>query len=64
MIEIKLRTVHQKGVVPAYAEAFVGWAVNTPVTEDEYKRFAEELDKAKETARQIYLQTKGIKEEA
>ena len=62
MIEIRLRTVHQKGVVPDYAEAFGEWAVNTPVTKDEYERFVEELDKAKKMAEQIYLKSNGLKE--
>ena len=66
MIEIRLRTVHQKGVIPDYSEAFGEWAVNTPVTSDEYERFCEELDKAKKMARQIYRTTNGFesKEEA
>ena len=62
MIEIRLRTVHQKGVVPDYAEAFGEWAVNTPVTKDEYERFVEELDKAKKMAEQIYLKSNELKE--
>lgn len=60
MIEVRLRTVHQKGVVPDYAEAFGEWAINTPVTKDEYERFAEELDKAKEMGKQIYLKSNGL----
>ena len=68
MIEVRLRTVHQKGVVPDYAEAFGEWMVNTPVTKDEYERFVEELDKAKKMAEQIYLKSNGFenltKEEA
>lgn len=62
MIEVRLRTVHQKGAVPDYAEAFGEWSVNTPVTKDEYEWFAKELDKAKKVAEQIYLTTNGIKE--
>ena len=62
MIEVRLRTVHQKGVVPDYAEAFGEWMVNTPVTKEEYDRFEEELERAKLTAKQIYLTTNGIKE--
>ena len=63
MIGIELRTEHKEGISPAYAEAYGQWTVNTPVTKDELERFVEEMDKAKETARQIYLQTNGIKEE-
>lgn len=62
MIEVRLRTVHQKGAVPDYAEAFGEWMVNTPVTKEEYERFEEELERAKLTAKQIYLTTNGIKE--
>ena len=65
MIEVRLRTVHQEGAVPDYAEAFGEWMVNTPVTKDEYGRFVKELDKAKKVAEQIYLQSNGlIQEEA
>ena len=45
---------------PAYAEAYGRWVVNTPITEDEYRRFVEEMDKAKEIAKSLYLQTNGL----
>ena len=68
MIEVRLRTVHQKVVVPDYADAFGEWMFNTPVTKDEYERFVKELDKAKKMAEQIYLKSNGFenltKEEA
>ena len=60
MIFLKLRTVQQEDVSPTYAEAYGQWAVDTPVTKDEYERFVEELDKAKEVAEQIYLKSNGI----
>ena len=60
MIEIRLRTVHQKGIVPDHAEAFGEWAITTPVTKDEYEKFVEEMDKAKKMARQIYLKSNGL----
>lgn len=63
MIGIELRVEQKEGISPAYAEAYGQWTVNTPVTKDELERFAAELDKAKITARQIYLTTNGIKED-
>ena len=63
MIGIELRVEQEEGISPAYAEAYGQWTVNTPVTNEEYERFIKELDKAKNRARQIYLQTNGIKEE-
>ena len=60
MIFLELRAVQQDDVSPTYAEAYGRWAVNTPVTKDEYERFVEELDKAKEVAEQIYLKSNGI----
>ena len=63
MIVLRLRAVHQEGVVPALAEAFGEWMVNTPVTKDEYERFVEELDKAKDVAEQIYLKSNGLIQE-
>ena len=68
MIFLELRAVQQDDVSPTYAKAYGRWAVNTPVTKDEYERFVEELDKAKKVAEQIYLQSNGLenltKEEA
>ena len=64
MIGIELRVEQEEGISPAYAEAYGQWTVNTPVTEEEYDRFVEELDKTKNIARQIYLTTNGIKEES
>lgn len=61
MIGIELEVKQKEGISPAYAEAFGKWTLYTPFTEDEYKRFCEELDKAKETAEQIYLQTNGLR---
>ena len=61
MIGIELRVEQVEGISPAYAEAYGQWTVNTPVTKDELERFAAELDKAKETAEQIYLQTNGLR---
>lgn len=63
MISIELEVKKKEGVSPSYAEAFGKWTLYTPFTEDEYEKFMEELDKAKKTARQIYLQTNGIEEE-
>ena len=63
MIGIELRVEQVEGISPAYAEAYGQWTVNTPVTKDELERFAAELDKAKNIARQIYLTTNGIKED-
>lgn len=63
MIGIELRVEQKEGISPAYAEAYGQWTVNTPVTKEEYDRFVEKLDKAKITARQIYLTTNGIKED-
>lgn len=60
MIGIELRTEHKEGISPAYAEVYGRWVVNTPITEDEYRRFAEEMDKAKEIAKNLYLQTNGL----
>ena len=60
MIGIELRTEHKEGISPAYAEVYGRWVVNTPITEDEYERFAEELDKAKEMGKQIYLKSNGL----
>lgn len=55
MIGIELRVEQVEGISPAYAEAYGQWTVNTPVTKKEYDRFVEKLDKAKITARHIYL---------
>lgn len=63
MIGIELRVEQKEGISPAYAEAYGQWTVNTPVTKEEYERFLEEMDKAKNIARQIYLTTNGIKED-
>ena len=60
MIGIELRAEHKEGISPAYAEVYGRWVVNTPITEDEYERFAEELDKAKEMGKQIYLKSNGL----
>ena len=47
--------------------AFSGTTPCTPIlkhvdtnTEDEYRRFVEEMDKAKEIANNLYLQTNGL----
>ena len=60
MIGIELRTEHKEGSSPAYAETYGRWVVNTPITEDEYRRFVEEIDKAKKIATNLYLQTNGL----
>ena len=60
MIGIELRAEHKEGISPAYAEVYGRWVVNTPITEDEYRRFAEEMDKAKEMGKQIYLKSNGL----
>ena len=60
MIGIELRAEHKEGISPAYAEVYGRWVVNTPITEDEYRRFVEEMDKAKEIAKGLYLQTNGL----
>lgn len=64
MIGIELEVRQKEGVSPSYADAFGKWTLYTPFTEDEYKKFMDELNKAKTTATQIYLNTNGIEEEA
>ena len=62
MIGIQLRVRQQEGVIPAYAEAYGKWTVDTPVTREEYERFCEELNKAEDMATQMYLKSNGLKE--
>lgn len=64
MIGIDLRVKQEEGISPAHAEAYGHWIVETPLTKEEYERFEKELERAKLTAKQIYLQTNGIKEES
>lgn len=62
MIGIWLR-IERNCINQDCTEAHGQWSVNTPVTKEEYERFLEEMDKAKNIAKQIYLTTNGIKEE-
>lgn len=58
MIDFQFRTEHAKGSDPPYAEAYGEWTVSKPVTREEYERFCDGMDKAKELALQSYREGK------
>lgn len=43
MIEVNIRVEQKEGLVPAYAEAYRQWVVDTPITKEEAEKMIETL---------------------
>ena len=46
MIEVNIRVKQKEGLVPAYAEAYEQWVVDTPITKEEAEKMIETLRNA------------------